>query len=401
MQELLVAEYPPGWDVLELGGVGTWLSGGTPPTDNSSYWGGKTPWISAASLKVFDISDSERRVTELGVAAGARRVSSGAVIFVVRGMSLKNEFRVGVTTRDVTFGQDCKAILPRKGINPRFLAYSLKAREDEILAMVDEAGHGTGRLSSNRLAGLEIEIPGRAQQDEIVNILDSVSERSLLAEKVVKKKQKIRSGIVESLVSGAFPSRMLGEFLELGPQNGLYKPASAYLDGKVRIVRIDSFGGGSIHSDATLLRVDASQVEVGKYGLHAGDILINRVNTVQLVGKSALVKDVREDTVFESNVMRLRVRDVELLPEFLIHVLQGARVSRYFQSSAKSAVSQASINQVDVSGCPVVVPDISSQKKVVSLMSSIDDEIRSLEDDLAKIRRIRRALAKSLIVRGC
>ena len=67
-------------------------------------------------------------------------------------MSLKTEFRVGVTERQVAFGQDCKAIIPAPGIDGKFLALALKARSRQILAMVDEAGHGTGRLPTDLIS---------------------------------------------------------------------------------------------------------------------------------------------------------------------------------------------------------------------------------------------------------
>src|SRR4051812_23893682 len=125
------------WRTVRLGDAGTWLSGGTPRTSNSDYWGGDIPWISASSLRRFLIRDSDRKVTSLGAESGTRVVPEGTVLFVVRGMSLKNEFRIGLTTRPVAFGQDCKAIVPGAGIHPYFLAHAIQARSREILSLVD------------------------------------------------------------------------------------------------------------------------------------------------------------------------------------------------------------------------------------------------------------------------
>src|SRR5262249_38279399 len=136
------------WPTQRLGDVAVWMSGGTPSTENPDYWGGNIPWISAASLTDFNIKDSERRLTALGVRNGTRLAPPGATIFVVRGMSLKSEFRVGVAQRPVAFGQDCKALVPYKGVDPRYLGWAIRASAPKILAMVDEAGHGTGRLET-------------------------------------------------------------------------------------------------------------------------------------------------------------------------------------------------------------------------------------------------------------
>src|SRR5687768_8756428 len=95
-----------------LSKCGEWLSGGTPSRSRSEFWGGEIPWVSAKSLSDFDIEDAEEHVTKLGAENGTRIVPAGTILFVVRGMSLAKEFRVGLANRPVTFNQDLKAIVP-------------------------------------------------------------------------------------------------------------------------------------------------------------------------------------------------------------------------------------------------------------------------------------------------
>jgi type I restriction enzyme S subunit len=138
---------------------GQWMSGGTPHTSDDSYWGGKIPWISASSLKTPWIDDSDRRVTALGAQSGTRLVPADTIIFVVRGMSLTTEFRIGLTQREVAFGQDCKALRPAAGIDPAVLFVAIKSRTPEILGLVDHAGHGTGRLATDLLSKVTLGLP--------------------------------------------------------------------------------------------------------------------------------------------------------------------------------------------------------------------------------------------------
>jgi type I restriction enzyme, S subunit len=97
------------------------------------------------------------------------------IIFVVRGMSLKTEFRIGISRKPVAFGQDCKALIPKNGIDPWYLAYAIRAKSQDILGLVDEAGHGTGRLQTDALKQLEIPIPPFEEQERIaksIRLLD-------------------------------------------------------------------------------------------------------------------------------------------------------------------------------------------------------------------------------------
>ena len=177
---------PAGWHKTDLGSSGRWFSGGTPKTDEPSCWGGDIPWIGSGSLTNFRLSDSERRVTKLGSENGTRIVATDTILMVVRGMSLKSEFRIGMATKPMAFGQDCKALVAREGIDPHFLAYAIRSRTPEILAMVDEAGHGTGRLNSDQLFDVEVNIPPLPEQQAIAEVLGALDDKIAANTKLVE-----------------------------------------------------------------------------------------------------------------------------------------------------------------------------------------------------------------------
>jgi type I restriction enzyme S subunit len=95
----------------------------------------------------------------------------------VRGMSLKTEFRVGITQRPVAFNQDIKALVPREGIDPYYLAYAIRAATDDVLDMVEEAGHGTGVLPTERLRHLQIWLPDKCEQIEIATLMKALDTK--------------------------------------------------------------------------------------------------------------------------------------------------------------------------------------------------------------------------------
>lgn len=159
------------WMQWPLADCGMLLTGGTPSRSESSFWHGDVPWISAKSLKQFDIVDSEERLTDAGARASTV-VPPGSILFVVRGMSLANEFRVGVTGRQVAFNQDLRALIPTDQIDGRYLARYLQAASQEILGLVDEASHGTKRLTSDRFEDIEVPLPSLDEQRRIAEILD-------------------------------------------------------------------------------------------------------------------------------------------------------------------------------------------------------------------------------------
>ena len=382
---------------MPLRDAGTWLSGGTPFTDEPRYWDGDIPWISAASLKDFHISRSDRCITELGARAGTRLVPPGTVLFVVRGMSLKTEFRVGITERQVAFGQDCKAILPAPGIDGKFLALAIKARSRWVLAMVDEAGHGTGRLPTDLISKLEIGVPEVPEQRQITEILDAVDEEirkgELVLGKIIAKQTALSLNLLERMEA----TNTLVEALAGDPKNGIYKPASEYGPDGTRIVRIDSIQRGEIDSFASLLRVHVSAAEKIIFALENDDILINRVNSIDYVGKSAIVRHPVEPMVFESNIMRCRIRPDRAIPAYIALWLASPAALRHFRSSAKSAIAQASINQRDVKACPLALPNLSEQQILAARLDESRHEIEAHNAELSKLRLLKQGLMDDLL----
>jgi len=195
---------------LALGDAGKWLSGGTPSTEEPAFWGGDFPWISAASLKSFHVAVSDRLLTSAGLQRATNVVSAGTVLLVVRGMSLKSELRMGVAQRPVAFGQDVKAIIPT-GVSSALLATALYSARSDILELVDEAGHGTGRLQWDLLSAFPIAIP---DDDRLVPLLDILLARAAAASAESRKLAELRDALLPELLSGRLRVPEAGKVVE-------------------------------------------------------------------------------------------------------------------------------------------------------------------------------------------
>lgn len=157
-----------------------------------------------------------------------------------------------------------------------------------------------------------------------------------------------------------WPTTQLGDLISTGPQNGLYKPAIEYGSG-TPILRIDGFYDGAVTGLESLKRVRLTQRDKSTYSLHPGDIVINRVNSREYLGKSALIPQPPEPTVFESNIMRFRVDGTKADPGYMIQLLQTQYLRKQILQAAKDAVNQSSINQQDVKALTVLLPPLTIQ----------------------------------------
>ncbi|MEU5479256.1 restriction endonuclease subunit S [Streptomyces mirabilis] len=280
---------------------------------------------------------------------------------------------------------------------PAYLAQWLMCRQvRRQVRSISTAAVQQVNVNPSRLLELNIDFPvDLMEQQRIVDVLDSVMEFQRGIEASIAKFEALRFGVMEELVE--LECGLFGDVLKQGPQNGIYKPASSYGLQGTPIVRIDSFSRGKSDLTWGLLRVAASGGEVARYGLDVGDIVINRVNTPELVGKSTSVRRLGEPTIFESNMMRCKLHRSLADPVFTETWLGSSIVKRYFLTRAKSAISQASINGDDVRNCPFPKMDMPRQLAFLERLDAVEDQRLAEVAELAKLRQLKQGLVDDLL----
>ncbi len=180
----------------------------------------------------------------------------------------------------------------------------------------------------------------------------------------------------------------LGDVAE-SMKNGIYKPASSYADDGMACLRMYNIGDGKIVW-RDIKRMRLSEVEVKEYELLHGDLLVNRVNSRELVGKSVAIPTGLERCVFESKNIRVRIRRDLVLPEFVSYRLLSAG-SRYFTQNAQQVVGMASISQPQVARFPLPLPPLDDQRRIVA---EIEKQFTRLEAGVAALRRVQANLKR-------
>lgn len=146
--------------------IGQIVSGGTPKSD-AENWGGDIPFITPPDLNGVDgrlVERWERSITEQGKAGSA--VAENAVLLSCRAPI----GHIGFVSDPVAFNQGCKAIIPERREDLRYLGHALVAHRMALQA----AGRGTTflELSTTELASFGIPWPGADARTAIAEYLD-------------------------------------------------------------------------------------------------------------------------------------------------------------------------------------------------------------------------------------
>ena len=169
-----LGEVPEHWEVRKLRHCGTVSGGMTPSMEVRRFWGGPVPWVTPKDMKRAVISDSSVRVTDSALQeTPLRLIEPPAVLIVVRGMILARRVPIAYTAAPVTINQDMKAFRTLKGTGAVFLARLLDSAQEAFMPLIDEAGHGTRRLPTERWREIVIAVPPVEEQANIVECLDN------------------------------------------------------------------------------------------------------------------------------------------------------------------------------------------------------------------------------------
>jgi type I restriction enzyme S subunit len=200
---------PAGWSLEPLSKCGKWFGGGTPSKANSKYWDdGTIPWLSPKDMIEFRIHGTQDKITNIALQESSTKLIPGpSVAIVMRSGILERTFPVAIVDFDVTLNQDMKAIIPNADVSPLWIAYVLKAFEQELLNTCRKSGTTVASIETVRLLDFKIPMPDVSEQLQIIEILEEQLSRldaSLaVADAIEKKAVSLRRSLLHAAFSGS------------------------------------------------------------------------------------------------------------------------------------------------------------------------------------------------------
>lgn len=184
-----------------------------------------------------------------------------------------------------------------------------------------------------------------------------------------------------------------GEVVEES-QYGLSTPSCP--DGHIPILGMKNIDDGRLVL-GDLAYVNISDGELADYRLESGDLLFNRTNSLDLVGKTAIFAESR-DFVCASYLVRFRLRRDMVDPQFVCFFFNTPHSERVLRQLATKAIAQANINPTALQKMfQLPVPPMSEQKAIVEKLLCWDVGILKLESLLAAQVERKRGLMQQLL----
>nr|WP_319539059.1 restriction endonuclease subunit S [uncultured Methanospirillum sp.] len=408
-----VGVIPEDWDFTLLDNVGKRGSGHTPNKKSPEYWNGNIKWISLKDSEFLDnvyIYDTVAKISQKGLD------NSSAVLHPKGTVVLSRDAGVGKSSimMDVmAVSQHFLAWHCGLQLNNLYLYYWLQSKKQEFerIAM----GSTIKTIGLPYFKSLKLPLPKIEEQTAIATALSDVDALISGLDRLIEKKRAIKQAAMQELLTGKrrLPGFDLGKGYkqtEVGeiPEDweitslGVVIKKSQYglsvvcnTNGKYPILRMNNLKGGYIDLN-NLLFTNISVNDYNNYLLNKGDILFNRTNSIDLVGKTSIVRK-EKNLVFASYLIRLIVDNSIANPFFINILLNKNSIQRTIKNLATKAVSQSNVNVNNLKRIVIHIPSLPEQTAIATVLSDMDAEISALETRRAKTISLKQGMMQELL----
>jgi type I restriction enzyme S subunit len=264
-----------------------------------------------------------------------------------------------------------KLLRAKAGIDPRYLRY--------LVESADIPDRGYSR-HFQYLNAAEFPVAPAAEQTRIANQLDTLLTRVQVCndrfDAIPALLKRFRQTVLDAATTGGLTDDWRDQVSKPWANVQLREVASAFSYGSaaksskagdVPVLRMGNIQSGRL--DWSDLVFTSDKKEIGKYKLDKGDVLFNRTNSPELVGKTAVFQGERE-AVYAGYLIRVRCLP-QLLPEYLNYCL-GSKAGRDYCWSVKSdGVSQSNINAKKLAAFSFLLPELAEQTEIVRRVEAL------------------------------
>ncbi|MEB3422131.1 restriction endonuclease subunit S [Salipiger marinus] len=287
---------------------------------------------------------------------------------------------------------DILPIRPHGNLDKKFLLHFLLSPKQVAYVANRATGANLPRLSPKELAAMEIPLPPLEEQRRIAGILNATD--------ALRRRRREVLALLDTL-PGAIFAEMFGDVhetytLKEAGTDFRYGTSSKSQDHGLPVLRIPNVVGGDVDL-SEIKTVPLSAKEEARFALKDGDILLVRTNGNQAyVGRSAVFK--REKVAahemadrtwsFASYLIRARLKEKELLPDFIQGFLSSAAGRKQLLASSKTSAGQFNINTEALGAIRVPKVAVPAQAAFVDRVAEIKNHRQQVLDHLSELENL-------------
>ena len=420
-----VGVIPNDWEVVSLNDIASFGGGTTPPRMlyERYYARGIYPWVKTLDLNNSFIWNTEEHLTELTYTEiSLKRHPIGTVLVAMYG-GFNQIGRTGLLKVEASMNQALVAVIPKKEkLVSEYLLYNLNFNVD-YWKEVASSSRKDPNITSNDVKSYLLAIPLKQEQNAIATALSDVDNLIQSIEKLIAKKEAIKTGTMQQLLTGkirlpefsthddgsvkVFKQTELGripedwEILEIGKDATLKArigwqalTTNEYLEnGDFYLVTGTDFNAGEVKWSTCWYVDEWRYKQDSNIQLRPNDVLVTKDGTI---GKVGYIKNILKPTTLNSGVFVIRAKNRKFEQKFLFYIL----TSQIFKDFIRNITAGSTIThlyQKDFVNFKFQAPNIKEQTAIATTLSNMDTEIQALQHRLEKTKDIKQGMMQQLL----
>lgn len=383
-----------GWEYKKLGEVCDIVGGGTPDKKNKNFYGGNIPWATVRDMNVESVKHTEYSITKEGLdKSSSHIIHEGEVIIATRvGLG-----KVCLLEQDTAINQDLKGIVPKKNdINRKYLFYWFKFEAKNIIS--NGVGATVKGVKLSFINNLSFPCISLSEQHRIVSYLDAAFAKidavAKNAEDALNEAKALFQSALAKMMEPkeGWEEKTLEDICE-SVNYGTSKPSIE--NGEYKYLRMNNITNDGFLDLSHYKTISLSGKELDKSIVKRGDILFNRTNSRELVGKSCVFTE-DEPMVIAGYLIRIRLK-AGLEPQFITYNMNLQRSLGYFNHLIVGAVHQANISAKNIQKVHIVCPPLSTQQSIVATLDNLKSKVDQLQSNISRTLTECAALKQSIL----
>lgn len=295
---------------------------------------------------------------------------------------------------------------------PDFMVNLLHTGDFLAFATSTMTGVNHPRTHWSSLKRYPIALPPLPEQHRIAGVLNAIQNEIAIQDDIIASAKDFKRSLMLRLFTfgigeqptetkmteiGEVPAHWNVALLDTvvtSTQYGLNERAE--VSGQYPILRMNNLSEGKVITQ-DLKYVDLDEETLARYKLKVGDILFNRTNSYELVGKTSLFEQTG-DFVFASYLVRVETDQETLIPAFLNYLMNSEQVQARLRQLATRGVSQSNISPTKLRTLIIAYPPtIAEQAEIVTLLQNLDAKIAAEEDREAALQNFFKTMLHQLM----
>jgi type I restriction enzyme, S subunit len=378
-----------GWQTQKLGDVCD-FEGGSQPPKSQFVFEEKPGYVRFLQIRDFG---SDKNITYIPKSKKNRLCEENDILIGRYGASVGKI----LTNKAGAYNVALMKTIPNLEVLNRSWFYNYLISDEfqsHLLKVADRSAQAG--FSKDDICNFPVPAPPLSEQQRIVGILDEAFEGIATAKANADKNLQNARALFESHLQAVLRSKKwkwktLGELcddVEYGSS------AKSKTDGKVPVLRMGNIQNGRL--DWANLAYTDDKAEIKKYLLKHNDVLFNRTNSPELVGKTAIYKS-EMPAIFAGYLIRIHRKENLLDADYLTYFLNSQIAFDYGKTVVISSVNQANINGTKLKSYPIPAPSLSEQKVIVAKLDELAEETQRLTSVYDRKLAALDALKKSLL----